>query len=76
MLKVLICGQESERILQASRFFRMRDIEVHYMPYPIREDLEMHLKEGVNGILICDNGQEETWKAWLRRNKCHHIIMH
>jgi hypothetical protein len=76
MLKVLICGQQSERILEASRFFRMRDIEVYFMPYPILEQLEADLKDGVTGILICDNGQEEMWKHWLHRNKCSLIIMH
>ncbi len=74
-MKVLICGQQSERILEASRFFRARDIEVFLMPYPVLEMLEADLKEGVTGILICDE-QLEMWKAWLHRNKCGLIIIH
>lgn len=76
MLKVLICGQDSERILRAMRFFRDREIEVSYLPLPDTEDLERHLKDGVNGILICDKSETERWIAWLRKNRCMNIVMH
>lgn len=75
MLKVLICGRDSERILRAVRFFRERDIEVFLMPHPNLKQLEQYLKEGVNGVLLCDTEQEEMWRAWLRRNRCHGIVM-
>jgi hypothetical protein len=75
MLKVLIVGQQSERILEASRFFRDRDIEVLYMPFPNLGDLQVMKSRGVNGVLICDE-QVEMWVAFFHRNRWSHIIMH
>jgi hypothetical protein len=45
------------------------------MPHPNLKQLEQYLKEGVNGVLLCDTEQEEMWRAWLRRNRCHGIVM-
>lgn len=75
MLKVLIVGQQSERILEASRFFRDRDFEVYLMPYPILEELEWIKTQGINGVLICDE-QKEMWEAWLKRNHSFYVVMH
>jgi hypothetical protein len=67
MLKVLLVGQQSKRLLEANRFFRDRGIEVYFMPTPDEKYMRATQRSGCIAAMICSE-ECEAWKRWMRNH--------
>ena len=75
MLKVLLVGQQSNRLLKANTFFRDRGFEVYFMPSPDERYLRATQSYGCSGVLICSE-ECDVWKRWLRNHGWKGVIIY
>ncbi len=74
-LKVLMVGQQSRRLLEATRFFRDRGFEIFFMPSPDERYMRAVQREGCSGALVCSD-EGESWKGWMRSHGWKGVVLY